>query len=151
MYLTFHLDHFGRLKINGILHQLCVLYTMCFVVFTIYSEKKTSWLPASGTGKVWKVLSFNIIILRKIFFAEKYSQQINKMPSSNRDIVQELQVILLQWEEDQSVASKDPTPHLIKLCELFERETINFLKKVRHNKHIYCNSAERRWYNLDII
>lgn len=51
------------------------------------------------------------------------------MPSSNRDIVQELQVILLQWDEDQSVASKDPTPHLIKLCELFERETINFLKK----------------------
>ncbi|XP_042233181.1 DDB1- and CUL4-associated factor 1-like isoform X2 [Homarus americanus] len=51
------------------------------------------------------------------------------MPSSNRDIVQELQEILRLWEEDQSVASKDPTPHLIKLCELFERETFNFLKK----------------------
>ncbi|XP_045592947.1 DDB1- and CUL4-associated factor 1 isoform X3 [Procambarus clarkii] len=51
------------------------------------------------------------------------------MPSSNRDIVQELQEILRLWEEDQAVASKDPTPHLVKLCELFERETINFLKK----------------------
>ncbi|XP_037788509.1 LOW QUALITY PROTEIN: DDB1- and CUL4-associated factor 1-like [Penaeus monodon] len=51
------------------------------------------------------------------------------MPSSNRDVVQELQEILRQWEEDQSVPSRDPTPHLIKLCELFERETVNFLKK----------------------
>ncbi|XP_068246230.1 DDB1- and CUL4-associated factor 1 isoform X2 [Palaemon carinicauda] len=51
------------------------------------------------------------------------------MPSSNRDVVQELQEILKQWEEDQAVPTKDPTPHLIKLCHLFERETVNFLKK----------------------
>ncbi|XP_063852403.1 protein mahjong-like [Scylla paramamosain] len=51
------------------------------------------------------------------------------MPSSNRDVLQELQEILRQWEEDQAIASKDPTPQLAKLCELFERETINFLKK----------------------
>lgn len=53
------------------------------------------------------------------------------MPSSNRDVLQELQEILKQWEEDLATPSKDPTPQLIKLCELFERETINFLKKVR--------------------
>ncbi|KAK7070849.1 hypothetical protein SK128_017179 [Halocaridina rubra] len=51
------------------------------------------------------------------------------MPGSNRDVVQELQEILKQWEEDQSVSTKDPTPHLLKLCQLFERETIHFLKK----------------------
>ncbi|KAG0717964.1 Protein mahjong [Chionoecetes opilio] len=52
------------------------------------------------------------------------------MPSStNRDVVQELQEILRQWEEDLAVPSRDPTPHLTKLCHLFERETVNFLKK----------------------
>ncbi|KAK3855993.1 hypothetical protein Pcinc_037639 [Petrolisthes cinctipes] len=52
-----------------------------------------------------------------------------RMPASNRDVVQELQEILRQWEEDQTVSTRDPTPHIVKLCELFERETTNFLKK----------------------
>lgn len=51
------------------------------------------------------------------------------MSTSNREVVQELQEILRVWEEDNAVTTRDPTPHLIKLCELFERETINFMKK----------------------
>ncbi|XP_076063100.1 lisH and WD40 domain-containing protein mahjong isoform X2 [Oratosquilla oratoria] len=52
----------------------------------------------------------------------------SEMPSSNRDVIQELHEVLRQWEDDQSLTTVDPTPHLIKLCEIFERETINFLK-----------------------
>ncbi|XP_066939041.1 DDB1- and CUL4-associated factor 1 isoform X1 [Macrobrachium rosenbergii] len=62
-------------------------------------------------------------------FIMQYRIKTVNMPSSNRDVVQELQEILKQWEEDQAVPTKDPTPHLIKLCHLFERETVNFLKK----------------------
>ena len=49
---------------------------------------------------------------------------------SNKHVIHELNDIFHSWEEDQAVATNDPTPHLIKMCELFERETINFLKKV---------------------
>ncbi|KAB7500608.1 Protein VPRBP [Armadillidium nasatum] len=50
------------------------------------------------------------------------------MPS-NKDVVQELQEILRSWEDSQSVSTNDPTEYLVKLCELFERETVNFLKQ----------------------
>lgn len=56
------------------------------------------------------------------------------MPS-NKDVVQELQEILRSWEDSQSVTTNDPTEHLVKLCELFERETVNFLKQVSLYSH----------------
>ncbi|KAK3859308.1 hypothetical protein Pcinc_034564 [Petrolisthes cinctipes] len=64
-----------------------------------------------------------------VIITSKALPDTTRMPASNRDVVQELQEILRQWEEDQTVSTRDPTPHIVKLCELFERETTNFLKK----------------------
>ena len=53
------------------------------------------------------------------------------MPAlSNRDVQQEVQDIVKLWEDDQSVLTNDPIPHLTHLCEIFEREYQNFLKQV---------------------
>ena len=58
------------------------------------------------------------------------------MPGSNiansvaRDAVTELTEILREWEEEHTLPAHDPTPHLIKLCDLFEHHTNNFLKRV---------------------
>ncbi|XP_047741540.1 DDB1- and CUL4-associated factor 1 [Hyalella azteca] len=46
-----------------------------------------------------------------------------------KDAVAELTEILKQWEEEHTVPGSDPTPHLIKLCELFELHTLSFLKR----------------------
>lgn len=56
--------------------------------------------------------------------------------SAAKDAVAELNEILRQWDEEQAVAGSDPTPHLVKLCELFELHTQNFLKRVNYNLYL---------------
>jgi len=48
-----------------------------------------------------------------------------------KDAVNSLNEILHDWEEVHDNNGMDPVPHLVKLCDLFELHTNNFLKKVR--------------------